>query len=420
MDPITTKAASETIDAAGNLVKNVGEAKKLSAEATAIKSDSRRKSLEQAGKAINLLQENALKMANKGLKFTKSTGIFGIVESIVQDVHKNLETEDNYTYIKNEDNYDSIDIGDDWELERKISALRSELSKNISEIEGKVQDQKNVDTLSVTKMIFTLWTERTSKILKVDNDVDKKLDSINTLFTSNIKNFRDYYKFLKPVFGISAAMSIVYAVMLLTGTGMGILFAGSTFLMGIPVAQIGGIVGLATVLLMLSKISFSDKAKVQSATNMAYYVLKNLQKKEQKVKKEEDEFENKLAAIDKRVDIGDVGGALFLIVALAKHLMKADGKISLSEKKELTKYLENNFALNKKQTNKVFDEVPDIEDLDSAMAELANILPNDELSNLFDALKKIALADGVFDNSEAEVLSKVLPYLEEDKNLNKE
>lgn len=350
-----------------------------------------------------------LKNINNGLGVTEILKkIFGHkLESIISDAQKakKVEYETKFT--------DYISLPIDGELSKAIrnDLLKAELAENLERLSDTESDEK----INQARMIVNQWIRRFIEIRYPDGNIDQqtlsKIESLGDVLKPGKINARAIYKHLKPFFGVGSVLSLIYAGMLATATGLGIWASITTFLGGIPIAQVGSVVILSVLLAYLALIPINNETKIQIVINGLYGIIDGeiedyIDKIRNDYSKAEDEI--LLEKLEQKLSINVTSTEnITLIITLLKHMILIDGDEHDLEMSCLNTYLSGQFSLDKNEIKTFYDLAPSIEDIESFIANLKGYITLEERDILMKILKDLSIADKRIDNKEVILLKKI-------------
>jgi len=219
---------------------------------------------------VNADQDNRIEILKE---FNKKRGIeetlFKIYGSMFSQMLKEAKETKRLNFQSRITEYIDLQINKNLSFEQKIDLLKVELAENLERLE-----QNNPDEMiNNAKTIFAKWSKKYAKVLNPSDEDIKKLADYSKILTNDKMTGKDLFKYLKPILGVTSALSLIFAAMLWAGIGMGVLYQVSIFLLGVPVVQIGSAVIVASITGYLALIPINDKFKIQVVIDGIYNIL---------------------------------------------------------------------------------------------------------------------------------------------------
>ena len=313
-----------------------------------------------------------------------------------------------FIYESDEANYKKISIDNNLSKVDKVALLRVEFNLNISELQIK-ENPKAVQ--SYAKTILYKWTKRYGEIIGFENQEEKdKLKEISKILNPNTKTFKDLFQILRPLFGVTGVMSIIYAVLLFTGLGMGIIANISIFFVGVPGGQIAAAVLVSTILVSLSMINLGVESKIQAVIQSIYKILDNkeaLYAKDNIISEQEllqDELDIMLINDEKNSNIDNA--TMLSIVSILKYMIEIDGVVSPKEIDIYLKYMNTEFGYTINEAKKFMNDIPALDNIQS-IEFLNTILTIEQKTLILKVLKDIVIVDSQINREERQFLASV-------------
>jgi len=313
-----------------------------------------------------------------------------------------------FIYEVDRDNYKLLEIDKNLSLQEKIILIRTEFNLNIQELASKGKD-KNLQGHAL--MILNKWISRYGEIIGFESIKEKeKFIQIAKVLDPNTKSFKDLYKILKPLFGVSAVMSMIYALLLFTGLGMGIWANISIFVVGVPGGQIAGVVLLSSILASLAFIDLSTASKIQAVIQAIYRILdeKEVRIGNNNILLEEELILQELNTLIDKDDKNDnlTKETIISIVAIIKYMILADGDVDDKEYEIYSEFTQKEFALTQEDVMEYWKKTPKIEGT-TTLDILGEVLKKEQKEMIISLLKKIIIADGTIHANERRFLQEV-------------
>ena len=140
----------------------------------------------------------------------------------------------------------------------RLQAIRAELSCNLHRLANQSLSGKTID-FSQFKGFFIAWEKRANDLKVITDEDDKRMGSVHELLDGQRRNWWAVYQILiRSGFGIAGAMCLIYAVLTLTGVGLGAYGLAVVWLFGLPIVQLLAIAGTGVFMLVLSQIPFTQ------------------------------------------------------------------------------------------------------------------------------------------------------------------
>lgn len=378
-------------------------------------------------------RDQYLKYINEGLGVTESLKkIYGDqLDEFLKEAKKNKKIQ--YESVCKD--YISIEINRDLPIDKINNLLKIELAENLERLN--IIDNQN-DMMNEARGIVNKWLQKYVSVKHIEDDEKKKIKELMSILKSGKKTAKDVFKQLRPLFGASSALTIIYAGMLATGTAVGFWAGVAAYFNIIPVAQVFGLAGLAILLTYLAVIPIKEEDKIQLVINGIYGLIDNniedfsdvIKRKEfdkTKMDNNTDSFETKekntnfdqsgnknnlLDELDKKIkeETIDVNN-LLLIISLLKYTILIDNNGHLEERKVFVKFMKDNYNLTEKKIMKYYKLAPVIEDIEDFLQELSELLSQDEIKALLLAVKEIIIADGEIHEEEVKLMKTIDKYL---------
>jgi hypothetical protein len=160
----------------------------------------------------------------------------------------------------------------------RIRALRDEITLNLQRVsEMSFDDDHQLHSYFLGLM--RAWMRRYDELLVSNLESKRAFAAMESLLDGSKRTFADVLKVLQHG-GLStaAALMIIYAVMVATGTGLGVAAAIGTFLFGVPVAQVAALVVGGALLAALSRVKFTGTNAMSACIAIAYRLLDEQEK----------------------------------------------------------------------------------------------------------------------------------------------
>ena len=151
--------------------------------------------------------------------------------------------------------------------------LRDELNINLDRVaRGPVR--KGTEQHSYFLGALREWMERYRELAGRQPDAEETFRVIESLLDGKRRNFADVFRLLQRTgLGTVGALLVIQAVLIATSTGVGIVAVVSTWLLGIPVVQVGALVVGGGLLFALSRVEFAATNTMSASVAAAYKLL---------------------------------------------------------------------------------------------------------------------------------------------------
>lgn len=177
-----------------------------------------------------------------------------------------------WTYEAGQEDYIRVSVpeGDSRDVYR---TLRDELNLNLDRV-ARVSTRRGSDQKSYFLGAFRMWMDRYRTLAGSDTDAEETFATIESLLDGKKRNFADVFRLLQRTgLGTVGALLVIQAVLIATGTGVGIVTVISTWLFGIPVVQVGALVVGGGLLIALSRMNFATNNAMSTSVAAAYKLL---------------------------------------------------------------------------------------------------------------------------------------------------
>lgn len=151
--------------------------------------------------------------------------------------------------------------------------LRDELNINLERI-NRVYGNKNPDLKNYFIGLFRQWQDRYLDLIGSDEDAKKTFETIDSLLDGRKKTVAGAVRMLQKT-GLKSvgALLVIKAALIATSTGVGVIAAMTTWTLGIPVAQVGGLFVGGALLFGVSRMDFTPSNAMSATIATAYKLL---------------------------------------------------------------------------------------------------------------------------------------------------
>ena len=157
--------------------------------------------------------------------------------------------------------------------------LREELSINLDRINN-LGIKNKIEMRNYFRGVFGRWKERYDDLIKIDEDACKTFETIDSLLDGKTRTLKEALKMLtETALGVGGGLLVVSGALLATSTGVGIATMFSTFVFGIPLLSVAGLVIPGVILVVLSKHSMSSQRATSACVAVAHKLLDRRQKR---------------------------------------------------------------------------------------------------------------------------------------------
>lgn len=159
------------------------------------------------------------------------------------------------------------------------SLLQEELNLNLDRI-IRVYGRKNVDIDNYFLGLFRQWQDRYVELVGADDDSREAFKTIESLLDGHRKSFADVFRMLqKTGLGMAGAALVIQAALVATSLGVGVWVTFTTWLLGIPVVQVGALAVGGALLFGLSRMNFTSSNAKSATIAVAYKLLDRVKSK---------------------------------------------------------------------------------------------------------------------------------------------
>ena len=311
-------------------------------------------------------------------------------------------------YESNCNQYIALDIDKNLSIDKQNDLLKAELAENLERLNASNTDEQ----INNARMITNQWMRKFVQVKNPDNNTIQKLKALEEILKPGKTNGKDIFKKLKPLFGFASVLSLIAAAILATGAGMGAFVAINYFLMGVPFGQVLGAIGLAGIMAYLALVPVKDEAKIQIVINGMYGIIdENIEDISDILKREnlKQKDEDLLKELQKKLESQCVSNSeIIMIIALLKHMVLVDGHENDAEVYILKEYLKIHIGMNDDEVKSMYENAPEIEDINSLISDLKEHLSIEDKEKLLTTLKEIAVADKKLDPREVSLLKEIM------------
>lgn len=157
-------------------------------------------------------------------------------------------------------------------------ALRDELNINLDRI-ARTHGKSGADVHNYFSGVFREWMTRYRDLVGHESDSEQTFEVIECLLDGRRRTFADVFRLLQQTgLGTLGALLLIQAVLVATSTGVGVLAAISTWLFGIPGAQVGALAVGGTLLFALSRVKLVSTNAMSVSVATAYKLLERTAK----------------------------------------------------------------------------------------------------------------------------------------------
>ena len=151
--------------------------------------------------------------------------------------------------------------------------LRDELNVNLDRI-AKTYGKNRTEVQNYFLGVFREWMTRYKELVGSPGDSMQTFEAIESLLDGQKRTLADVFRLLQQTgLGAIGTFLILQAVLVATSTGVGVLAAIHTWLLGIPVVQVGALATGGAVLLALSRIKLTPTNAMSASVSVAYKLL---------------------------------------------------------------------------------------------------------------------------------------------------
>lgn len=151
--------------------------------------------------------------------------------------------------------------------------LRDELNVNLDRI-ARTYGNGGAEVQNYFLGVFREWMTRYRELVGRQIDAEQTFEAIESLLDGRRRTFADAFRLLQQTgLGTVGALLVIQAVLVATSTGVGVVAAISTWLFGIPGAQVVGLVVGGALLFALSRVRFASANAMSSSVAAAYKLL---------------------------------------------------------------------------------------------------------------------------------------------------
>lgn len=343
----------------------------------------------------------------------KNESVNSIVKRIFEDKFDSIIQEAKKTkkirYESHSTEYISLPINKSSSKNEINDLLKAELSENLERLEIGITDK--VEFMNKASFIVTTWMKKFVELKNPDEQTMKKMKALHELLKPGKKTAKDVFVMIKPLFGLGAALTLIYTAMLITSTGLGILAPLLAWASGIPVLQVFSLASLGIILGYLALIPVNETLKVQIVVNGLYGIIDdNIEDFAEFIKREKEniQIQNKedelLSELENKLSQKKPNEELAIIITLLKHIILVDGSEHSEEKNVLVNFLKDTYNLSEDEIINSYTSIQSIENIDEFLKDLLIILDDSEKEKLKNIVKKIIVADGKIDEKEVAIL----------------
>lgn len=177
-----------------------------------------------------------------------------------------------WSYEAGRTDYIRVDVFD-GEVRSVDQTLRDELNINLDRL-ARLYGGKGAEVQNYFRGVFREWMNRYRSIIVESDDSRKTFETIESLLDGHRKSFADGFKLLQQAgLGTLGALLVIQAGLVATSTGVGLFAVISTWLLGIPVVQVGALAVGGVVLFALSRVKLSASNAMSMSVATAYKLL---------------------------------------------------------------------------------------------------------------------------------------------------
>jgi len=346
-------------------------------------------------------------------KLSKNVPLEEALRTVLGDKYEQViakaKNANDFVYESDGESYHKVTIDEYLGYEEKLDLLRTEFNLNISAVQSK-DEENQVQSHAMT--IVRKWVKSYENTIQFETPEEKdRLLSLTKVLDPSTKTFKDIYKVLKPLWGVASALSLIYAVLLFLGIGMGILANISIFLVGVPGGQIVSLLLLSTILASLATIRVGSSSKVQTVIHAVYEFLNEKEGclAADKIKQE------KMLELEKLLECEDFEGdfdeqSLVGVVGILKYFVALDENVNKEELKVCHDFIKKEYLLDQVELTRLWKDTPPIDSLNS-VAAIGEILNSNQKTKIFEVLKEVVVADGLIDEREKRFIKEVKSVL---------
>ncbi|MCX6075848.1 MAG: hypothetical protein NTW78_03075 [Campylobacterales bacterium] len=315
--------------------------------------------------------------------------------------------------------YISLKIDENLADYMKNDLLKAELAENLERLS--TEDLERVEMINRSRSILNKWMKKFVEIKNPDEEALKKLQVLEDILNSKKMTAKDVFKKLKPLFGASGVLTLIYTAMLASGAGMGIFYSIGIWFSGVPIGQIFTLTSTMLLLAYLALVPINDESKIQIIINGIYGIIDgNIEdfaeiiKKEKQIYQDENKQKDLMDELNKKIYKNETNSEmLILIISLFKYTILIDAKEHHAEKEVIVNFLKNEYALTNEEVDYYYEIAPNIEDIEDFLKELSELLSKKDSNNIINVIKRIIIADEDIHHTEVELFKLINKYFKE-------
>jgi hypothetical protein len=172
-----------------------------------------------------------------------------------------------------QDQYVRFDVGDGGTRE-KLSILRNEINSNLERIISTGKRSEPQAFHNQFKGMVARWKQRYGELCGQDSDSEKTFKLIGDLLEGDRRTIGTVARMAQRALGVpGGALFLVYAAMLATGSGMGLIYGIVIWLGGIPVVKVFAWTVGGIVLIFVSRKEFTPANAYSMVVKLAYRLI---------------------------------------------------------------------------------------------------------------------------------------------------
>lgn len=369
----------------------------------------------KVGRVLNeQLQKNQTNLKQVLKDMGEGMGVTDALKNVFKDKFETMIADAQKTkklqYETGWNQYISLDIDKNLPTSFQNDLLKAELAENLERLDLKESNE----VMNNARSIVNQWLKKYVQVKNPDHETLKKIQELSEILIPGKTNGKDLFKKLKPLFGLTAFLSLLGAAVLATGAGMGVFVSINLWLMGIPFGQVFGAISLAAILGYLALVPVKEETKIQLVINGIYSIVDDKIEDFSKFMEEQNlnnEQEKLFKDLEKRLETKNFSNAeLMMVMALLKHMVLVDGNEHNAEVNVINEYFKEQFTMNDEEIKNLYAIVPEIENVESFVSELKEQLSNEEIESFLSILRHIVVADKKIDPNEVTLLKEITKY----------